>query len=574
MRQTVSEANKYLRQTVKSVEAGGVATLAQAMEHPGTLQEVHVTTLDAADAEIPAAAGLSEGVKLPTRIETKKLVIVGKFPIATKAEYDALSDAMKDKAVILTVDECPIGAEVKAIECNASGVPVDAHYWIMGLNGWKGGSASTLLPDGSTSLAGPLRVAGELVADSASFAGPISAPNISTYPVITTPRSGLQRMRGDGVRVALHGSSTLANGSTYQILGGAQGARNVTVCSLIWALNACGAEIDEVWNGAVAGSNSSAIHTRLLADWGIIKDLYDVHIYAPAFNDINNTTDLASVMATYCVPDVVKISSYGKRVIWLTAFVPNPSSVTVAGGPARYAQWDAMVKAKAVELSAYPGQIMVWSLYDIFNPGGIDTPSIYMGSVSSGFQQHLNSVGALYAASHPASRDIVCALQIPRTEADTSVYGTPVAQLDMTTATQSSATITSVDPDPNTGEPRWTIASAGALSFIQSAAAALDTAKVYRIVGEYELITNATARVLYVDGIKLEATVMQRIGIYTNPSGGSIDFLDRPLGIVKIFGPKFTPSQTNPTLKIYPGDVNSVVRVTGRYPLRIYEVPA
>lgn len=557
MRQTVSEANKFLRQTVKSVEAGGVATLAQAMEHPGTLQEVHVTTLDAADAEIPAAAGLSEGVKLPTRIETKKLVIVGKFPVATQAEYDALSDAMKDKAVILDVTECPIGSEVKAIECNKLGNPIDAHLWIMGADGWKGGSSLTLTPGGT------------LVSSRT-----ISAPNISTYPVITTPRSGLQRMRGDGVRVALHGSSTLANGSTYQILGGAQGVRNVTVCSLIWALNACGAEIDEVWNGAVTGSNSSGIHTRLLADWGIIKDLYDVHIYAPAFNDINNTTDLVSVMATYCVPDVVKISSYGKRVIWLTAFVPNPSSVTVAGGPARYAQWDAMVKAKAVELSAYPGQIMVWSLYDIFNPGGIDTPSIYMGSVSSGPQQYLNSVGTLYAASHPASRDIVRALQIPRTEADTSVYGTPVAQLDMTTATQSSATITSVAPDPNTGEPRWTIASAGALSFIQSAAVALNTAKVYRIVGEYELIANATARVFYTDGIKLEAAVTQRIGIYTHPSGGLSDYLDRPLGIVKIFGPKFTPSQTNPILKIYPGDVNSVVRVTGRYPLRIYEVPA
>ena len=189
MRQTVSEANKYLRQTVKSVEAGGIATLAQAMEHPGTLQEVHVTTLDAADAEIPAAAGFSKGVKLPTRIETKKLVIIGKFPVATRAEYDALSDAMKDKAVILTVDECPIGSEVKAIECNALGTPVDAHYWIMGANGWKGGSSSTLLPDGSTSLAGPLRVDGPIVAPSfisKSNGIPVAPRRYATYSVQIT----------------------------------------------------------------------------------------------------------------------------------------------------------------------------------------------------------------------------------------------------------------------------------------------------------------------------------------------------------------------------------------------------
>ena len=87
--------------------------------------------------------------------------------MATQAEFDALSDAMKDKAVILTVNECPIGSEVKAIECNASGVPVDAHNWVMGLNGWKGGSASTLLPDGTIYFAGQVRV-NECVIDSQS----------------------------------------------------------------------------------------------------------------------------------------------------------------------------------------------------------------------------------------------------------------------------------------------------------------------------------------------------------------------------------------------------------------------
>lgn len=154
MRQTVSEANKYLRPTLKTVENGGRTTIGN--DQPGAMHTIEVTSMDPEESVVPSGSGFSAGATLPTRHEINKRTIFGKFPVATQAEFDALSDAMKDKAVILTVDECPIGSEVKAIECNASGVPVDAHNWVMGLNGWKGGSASTLLPDGTIAMPGPV----------------------------------------------------------------------------------------------------------------------------------------------------------------------------------------------------------------------------------------------------------------------------------------------------------------------------------------------------------------------------------------------------------------------------------
>lgn len=154
MRQTVSEANRYLRPTLKTVENGGRTTIGN--DQPGAMHTIEVASMDPEESVVPSGSGLSAGATLPTRHEINKRTIFGKFPVATQAEFDALSDAMKDKAVILTVDECPIGSEVKAIECNASGVPVDAHNWVMGLNGWKGGTASTLLPDGTIAMSGPV----------------------------------------------------------------------------------------------------------------------------------------------------------------------------------------------------------------------------------------------------------------------------------------------------------------------------------------------------------------------------------------------------------------------------------
>ena len=143
MRQTVSEANRYLRPTLKTVENGGRTTIGN--DQPGAMHTIEVTSMDPEESVVPSRSGLSAGATLPTRHEINKRTIFGKFPVATQAEFDALSDAMKDKAIILTVNECPIGSEVKAIECNASGVPVDAHNWVMGLNGWKGGDSFRLV---------------------------------------------------------------------------------------------------------------------------------------------------------------------------------------------------------------------------------------------------------------------------------------------------------------------------------------------------------------------------------------------------------------------------------------------
>ena len=147
MRRTVSEANRYLRPTLKTVENGGRTTIGN--DQPGAMHTIEVTSMDPEESVVPSGSGLSAGATLPTRHEINKRTIFGKFPVATQAEFDALSDAMKDKAVILTVDECPIGSEVKAIECNSGGVPVDAHLWVMGQNGWKGVGGTTLDTSGN-----------------------------------------------------------------------------------------------------------------------------------------------------------------------------------------------------------------------------------------------------------------------------------------------------------------------------------------------------------------------------------------------------------------------------------------
>ena len=577
MRPSVNDANKFLRQTVKSVEAGGVATLARAMEHPGILQEVHVTTLDASDAEIPAASGLSAGVKLPTRIESKNLIIIGKFPVATQAEYDALSDAMKDQSVVVTVDEAPIGSELKAYATDSLGNVVGCTKWIMGQDGWTGVGGLTL--SGSTLVAADPIVAPSvnglsLLPDgSTSFARPIVAPNTPLYPIVTSPRTVTQRLRGDGMRVALHGSSTLATGSTYQMLGGATGDRNICTNSLIWALNAEGAEIDEVWNGAFAGDKTEAIHTKFLADWATIKNVYDVHVYAPAFNNLTDPTDDLSASKPLIVSDITRMIRAGKRVIWILPFAGNPLSYPGVTHQ-KYADYIAWAYSTIESLQAYRGQILPWNLYSIFNAGGVDLPLQYAAEQSP-FAQHLSSIGAIYAARHPSSKEIIRALQIPRVEG-ADIYGTPVAAINMMSAIAGAgAVIASAGNDPDTGEPMYDLTSSLSLSYITTGTITVNTAKVYRIVGEYELTTLKTADGDdYVDGVKWEDPVAQRIGVFSWIYGNSTAFSRRVTGRVKVFGPKWAPSDTSGALRLFIGPPGAVVRVRGNTPIRLYEVPA
>lgn len=415
---------------------------------------------------------------------------------------------------------------------------------------------------------------GKLLSDrSTSFAGPVQALNVPAYPVVTTPRTVTQRLRGDGVRVALHGSSTLANGSTYRMLGGAAGDRKICANSLIWALNAEGAEIDEVWNGAFAGDTTGSIHLKLVADWATIKALYDVHIYAPMFNNLTNPADDLVASKDVLVSDLKRMIYAGKRVVWVLPFAGTPLSVPGVTHQ-RYQEYIAWAYATIESLQAYRGQILPWNLYNIFNPGGSELDRAFTGEYSAEFAQHLSNRGVVYAARHPSSKAVIQALQVPRTEG-ADIYGAPVHALDMTTATASGCTVASAGTDPDTGEDMYDITSEAVLSYATTAAVTVDTAKVYRLVGEYELTTLKTADGNdYVDGVKWEDPVAQRIGIYPWINGNSTAYSKRVTGRVKVFGPKWAPTDTSGSIRLFIGSPGAVVRVRGNTPIRLYEVPA
>jgi len=402
----------------------------------------------------------------------------------------------------------------------------------------------------------------------------VQAPNVPAYPVVTTPRTVTQRLRGDGVRVALHGSSSLANGSTYQMLGGAVGDRKICTNSLIWALNAEGAEIDEVWNGAFSGDTTGSIHLKLVADWATIKDLYDVHIYAPMFNNLTNPADDLAASKDVLISDIKRMIYAGKRVVWVLPFAGTPLSVPGVTHQ-RYQDYIAWAYATIESLQAYRGQILPWNLYNIFNPGGSELDRAFTGEYSAEFAQHLSNLGVVYAARHPSSKAVIQALQVPRTEG-ADIYGTPIAALDMTTATAGAGcAIASAGDDPDTGEPMYDLTSSAALAYAATAAVTVDTAKVYRLVGEYELTTLKTADGNdYVDGVKWEDPVAQRIGIYPWINGNSIAYSKRVTGRVKVFGPKWAPTDTSGSIRLFIGPPGAVVRVRGNTPIRLYEVPA
>lgn len=488
--------------------------------------------------------------------------------------YETLGQFPNHRRILIADTEAELLAAnptTEIAEGYARDTGINADY-VQG-RGWKVGGA-TKNPDGSTSFAGALRVNGDLEADGASFAGPVQAPNVPAYPVVTTPRTVTQRLRGDGVRVALHGSSSLANGSTYRMLGGVVGDRKICTNSLIWALNAEGAEIDEVWNGAFAGDKTASIHAKFLEDWPTIKGSYDVHVYAPAFNNLTDPTDDLLAAKALIVSDIKRNIYAGKRVVWVLPFAGNPLSSTGVTHQ-KYQDYIAWAYATIESLQAYRGQILPWNLYSIFNPDGNDIDLGYTEGVGT-FKQHLTSIGAIYAARHPSSQALIQSLQIPRTEG-ADIYGTPVAAMDMTTVTAGvNCTITSAGDDPDTGEPMYDIASSGVLSQALTGAITVDIAKTYRIVGEYELTALRTAESGddYVDGIKWEDPVAQRIGIWPWINGQSTPYSVRTLGRVKVFGPKWTPNDTSGSIRLFPGPPGAVVRVRGNTPIRLYEVPA
>lgn len=535
MRQTVSEANKYLRQTVKSVEAGGVATLAQAMEHPGTLQEVHVTTLDAADAEIPAAAGLSEGVKLPTRIETKKLVIVGKFPIATQEEYDALSDAMKDKAVLLTVDECPIGSEVKAIECNALGVPVDAHMWVMGLNGWKGGSASALLPDGTIAMSGP-----------------VVAPNLR-MPL------GPQRLSARGLRIGCWGSSTLAVPDTPDVLAGATTSHNQGTVSIFHAINSTlGSDFELMWNGAVSGTVTSQVDAKMATDWPTVAGYIDIAWIQGGANDIPAGTQL-STFGPYVRKMVLRAINAGKLVC---LHVPHARDTEGSVVKAIRRDYQAFCYALKTELSQFPGQIEVFDSFEqLVGEDGL-TPAEYLQDGT-----HLNGEGALQTA--PAAMPLIRSWSGQLFASDPRAYGPVLYELDLstlgTTYQAGNCTVTA-DVDTEDGRKQWLVTASIALASVFSpagaAVATMDASKIYRLFVDYDIVSMPNPAPSYVDGARLSSTGGQahRTGIYSN-NGGNAPYSQRRLGRVRTLGTRFQPSGTAHVLALYPGGADWTIRM-------------
>ena len=154
-RSSVNDANKHLRPTVREGDDGRSAVSFNGAGHPGATMCETVLRLDPSDAEIPAAAGLSAGTMLPVKITARKFELIGKFPVATQEEYDALTDAQKDQATILGLDEAPIGSEAKCYEHDGAGNVIDCLTWIRRGSGWTNG-LGTLSPSGDVAVAGAI----------------------------------------------------------------------------------------------------------------------------------------------------------------------------------------------------------------------------------------------------------------------------------------------------------------------------------------------------------------------------------------------------------------------------------
>lgn len=451
-------------------------------------------------------------------------------------------------------DNAPLAGD-SATFVDANGNPKTAVY---GPTGWYIEGVGKESPD-STSI---------------QFDRVVAAPNVPFYVQLPS-RSPTERMRGDGVRAVLYGSSTIASASSYQQLGGSVSNRIICTNSLIWGLNAEGAEIDEVWNGAVAGEQTGSIEAKFNADWNTIKDAMDVVVFAPMFNNLTDpANDLVAGKAAV-VRVIRRVVRYGKRMIFIIPFAGTPLSYTNVTHQ-RYRDYAAWVYATIEAEQGYRGQIIPWDLYNILNPGGAElNVALTDGALTlQPFNQHLTNLGIATVCRHPSSKAVIEAFQIPRT-GGADIYGTPAFALDMTTATASGATIASAGNDPDTGEAMYDITSTAALSYATTAALTVDPLKVYRIVGEYELrSTRTTPAADYVDGVKWEDPVAQRIGIYPWINGNSLTYSSRVLGNVKVFGAKWKPNDTSGSIRLFPGSTGAIVRVRGTTPIRMYEVPA
>lgn len=469
MRPSVNDANKYLRQTVKSVEAGGVATLARAMEHPGILQEIHVTTLDASDAEIPAAAGLSAGVKLPTRIESKNLVIVGKFPVATQAEYNALSDAMKDQSVIVTVDEAPIGSELKAYATDALGNVVGCTKWIMGPDGWTG--AGGLTPSGSTLVAtDPIVAPGFPVRSSALIATPDLATMFRTQ------------------RLAMIGSSTTEHCSkTTGIMAGTTGFIELDDGPLAAGKSRFGLPLDLVYNGAVGGTSSEQIYathaTMLAANPGV-----EWHwLQFGAIDMQNGSITAQACFDSYARPATLASLAAGARVILV---IPHTTATATPARIANVIEYERLCRNLA---DAYPGRVVIWSLFKFCSaPFGGVTPALLLDTANG---VHLSVEGAWVGGQ---GAEEIAQYLAPITYMSPKRFGTPLNSdpdcLNASSLTLVNATA-ALAPRSLDGRGGIDITASAAGVVFARADANMDPGKIYRGMADIEVLTDGVTEV-------------------------------------------------------------------------------
>lgn len=356
-----------------------------------------------------------------------------------------------------------------------------------------------------------------------------------------------ERLNGTGLRYACWGSSTVSNDSTQGVLAGAVTSYAEATSGIFWNLNARGADWTCVWNGAVAGSGTSTIYTKIVTDWNAVAPLIDFAVFQPFANNLSNPADNMVSAKDYAGRAIQYMIRSGKPVVLVMPFCPSSLNVPHS----KYQDAQAWLYAYAATYSLYPGQIQIWDLYQTLS-NGVDVPQAWMAGDQTP-RIHLNGVGAYYAAQAQTATNIVN--NFGGFGYNTDPYGTqtPVGQLAAGTDTVSGCTVTAAANAPD-GRLQWNIIPSASLSYVRSAAITVSTSKVYRMWMDYDLVSKTDGIEQYVDGAKCpNGAASMRDGIYVNSSGGSINYSARQLGRVRKFSHPFTPASTSVTIDIFPG---------------------
>ncbi len=467
---------------------------------------------------------------------------------------ERLGNAFRYRDVLIADTEAELLASTPGTEI-AEGYAKDTGInaaWVQG-KGWKVGGA-TKNPDGSTSFAGSLRVEGDVVADAASFAGLVQAPNIRTVDWLRRSRA---RMWSDPVGYAVWGSSSGEFGSTKNVLAGTNVAFAESPAGFMTAFQQRGADWDLVWNGAVDGSGSDAILAKIKSDWPTVAGKFDVAVLASGFNDLTDLGYSSTFTRGNIAESIQWLIRGGVNVVIVLPFARNPSPTPLSW----YTEHAAWCHAYAQANSAFPGQIMVADLQENLLVNGVTDSAAYLVS-----NIHMSPIGAAKAVEGPSWDALAAAYGGINQFSDPLAYGgTLIHEIDPATATATNATVAADDPAPD-GRPQWLITATANLGKIASGALTLDITKQHRIFLDADVVA-APASVnnnAYIDGIKLNSSNNIRFGVYPIPGGGSAPYVRRDVGRrLRGFSRRFIPASTGTgvTMEYWPGGAGWQMRL-------------